>query len=68
MLRAEPKVILKDEVLEVRNVDGRPHIARKPRHFHEWDPAVEPYDPDWPGDQFIHDYARCAVAPRRIND
>jgi hypothetical protein len=26
------KVILRDEVLEVRNVDGRLHVARKPRH------------------------------------
>ena len=25
------KVILKDQVLEVRNVDGRLHVARKPR-------------------------------------
>jgi hypothetical protein len=27
------KVILKDEVLEVRNVDGRLHVARKPRQY-----------------------------------
>ena len=26
------KVILPDHVLELRNVDGRLHIARKPRH------------------------------------
>jgi hypothetical protein len=26
------KVFFKDEVLEVRNVDGRLHVARKPRH------------------------------------
>ena len=29
LLWPEPKVILKDEVLEIRNVDGRLHIARK---------------------------------------
>jgi hypothetical protein len=36
-------------VLEVRNVDGRLHVARKPRHHDEWDPWVEPYDPYGPG-------------------
>jgi hypothetical protein len=39
------KVILKDEVLEVRNVDGRLHVARKPRHHDEWDPPIEPFSP-----------------------
>jgi hypothetical protein len=29
LLWPEPKVILKGDVLEVRNVGGRPHIARK---------------------------------------
>jgi len=33
------KVILKDQVLEIRNVDGRLHVARKPRHHDEWGPA-----------------------------
>jgi hypothetical protein len=33
------KVILRDQVLEVRNVDGRLHIARKPREYDEWGPA-----------------------------
>jgi hypothetical protein len=42
------KVILRDQVLEVRNVDGRLHIARKPRHYDEWDPYVPPYDPYGP--------------------
>jgi hypothetical protein len=32
MLWPEPKVILRREVLEVRNVDGRLHVARKPRY------------------------------------
>lgn len=31
------KVFLRDQVLEVRNVDGRLHIARKPRGYDEWD-------------------------------
>jgi hypothetical protein len=39
------KVILKDEVLEVRNVDGRLYVARKARKPDEWDPPIEPYDP-----------------------
>jgi hypothetical protein len=33
-------VILRGEVLEVRNVDGSLHIARKQRHPDEWDPPV----------------------------
>jgi hypothetical protein len=32
LLWEAPKVILRGEVLEARNVDGRLHIARKPRH------------------------------------
>jgi hypothetical protein len=38
LLWPEPKVILKDEVLEIRNVDGRLHIACKPRDPDEWNP------------------------------
>jgi hypothetical protein len=30
LLWEAPKVILRGEVLEVRNVDGRLHVARKP--------------------------------------
>jgi hypothetical protein len=32
------KVFLRDQALEVRNVDGWLHVARKPRHHDEWDP------------------------------
>jgi hypothetical protein len=32
-------------VLEVRNVDGRIHVARKERRPDEWDPPIEPDDP-----------------------
>jgi hypothetical protein len=39
------KVILCDRALEVRIVDGRLHVARKPRHHDEWDPPIAPYDP-----------------------
>jgi len=39
------KVFSRDQVLEVRNVDGRLHIARKPRHHDEWDLPIAPYDP-----------------------
>jgi hypothetical protein len=31
--------------VEVRNVDGRLHIARQPRHHDEWDLPIAPYDP-----------------------
>ena len=43
------KLILRDEVIEVRNVNGRLHIARKPRRHDEWDPHVPPHDPYGPG-------------------
>jgi hypothetical protein len=43
------KVILKDQVLEVRNVDGRLHVSRKARKPDEWDPPITPYDPYGPG-------------------
>ena len=29
-------MILRDQVLEVRNVEGRLHIARKPRQYDEY--------------------------------
>jgi hypothetical protein len=38
LLWESPKVILKGEVLEVRNVDGRLHIADEARHPDKWDP------------------------------
>jgi len=42
------KVFLRDQVLEVRNVDGRLHVARKPRHHDEWDPYVPALRSVWP--------------------
>jgi hypothetical protein len=36
------KVILKDQVLEVRNVDGRLYVARKAKRPDEWDPPIAP--------------------------
>jgi hypothetical protein len=35
------KVILRDQVLEVRNVEGQPHTARKPQHHDEGTPPIE---------------------------
>jgi hypothetical protein len=32
------KVFARGEVLEARNVDGRLHVARKPRQHDGWDP------------------------------
>jgi hypothetical protein len=43
------KVFSRDQVLEVRCVEGRLHVARKPRRHDEWDPDVPPYDPYGPG-------------------
>jgi hypothetical protein len=48
-------LILRSEVLEVRNVDGRLHVARKERHPDESDPPVPVCDRCWPGDEFIDD-------------
>jgi hypothetical protein len=39
------KVILKGQVLEVRNVDGRLYVSRKARKPGEWDPPITRYDP-----------------------
>jgi hypothetical protein len=48
LLWETPKVILPNEVLEIGNVDGSLHIARKPRHDDESNPPLEPYDPYGP--------------------
>jgi hypothetical protein len=36
---------LRDQVLDVPNVDNRLHIARKPQKPDEWDPPIQPHDP-----------------------
>jgi hypothetical protein len=33
------------EVLEIRNLDTRWHVARKLKRPDEWDPPIAPYDP-----------------------
>jgi hypothetical protein len=43
------RVFAHDQVLEVRWVSGRLHVARKERHPDEWDRPVEAYDPCGPG-------------------
>ena len=43
------KVILKGQVLEVRNVDGRLYVARKAKKPDEWDRPIPAYDPYGPG-------------------
>jgi hypothetical protein len=40
---------LRDQVLDVPNVDNRLHIARKPQKPDEWDAPIEPHDPYGPG-------------------
>ena len=42
------RVFAPDQVLEVRWVSGRLHVARKERHHDEWDRPVEAYDPYGP--------------------
>ena len=48
----EEKVILPDQVLKARSIDGRIRIARKPREYDEGDPKPVPstYDPYGRGD------------------
>jgi hypothetical protein len=43
------KVILKGQVLEVRNVDGRLYVSRKAKKPDEWDRPIPAYDPYGPG-------------------
>jgi hypothetical protein len=53
------KIILKDQVLEVRlaNADSRLHVARKTKAPDDWDPPIPVYDPYGPdsalSDEFI---------------
>jgi hypothetical protein len=49
LLWPEPKVILKDEVLVIRNVDGRLQLARMRKHHDDWNPPFVSYDPYGPG-------------------
>ena len=39
------KVILRDQVLECANVEGRLHVARKPRTTDKGNPQIEPDGP-----------------------
>ena len=55
------KVILKGEVLEVRNVDGRLYVARKQRFPNDWDPPIELYDPYGPGEGVTRDVSDEAI-------
>jgi hypothetical protein len=48
------KVFLPNQVLEVRIVEGRLHVARKVRRPDEWDPPIPVYDHYGPGDS--HDF------------
>ena len=45
----DAKVLLRDEVLEVRVIDGQLRLACKERSTTTGDPPVEPYDPYGPG-------------------
>jgi hypothetical protein len=53
------KVILRDQALEVRCVDGRLHIVRKPRGYDEWDHAST----IWGNDRQNRIHFECKAAP-----
>ncbi len=46
------KVPGKDQIVEIRAVDGRLHVARKAKHPDEWEPPYEPYDTYGPGETY----------------
>jgi hypothetical protein len=46
---SDAKAIGRNEVIELRNVDGQIRIARKARYHDDWDPPIEPYDRYGPG-------------------
>jgi hypothetical protein len=50
---SDPKVVLRDQVLEDRSMDGQLRIARKDRHYDDHDKFVEPYDPYGPGEEVL---------------
>jgi hypothetical protein len=45
----DERVILKDQVLEVRNVEGRFHVAPQTCHHENWDAPIESYPMYGPG-------------------
>jgi len=49
----DPKVILKNEVLEVRWYEGQPRIAPKDREHDAADPPIPVYDPYCEGDTHV---------------
>jgi len=49
------RVLVRNQVLEVRWVNGTLHVARKERHADEWDRPVEPYDAHGPGVEAFDD-------------
>jgi hypothetical protein len=40
---SDAKAIGRNEVIELRNVDGQIRIARKARYHDDWDPPIESY-------------------------
>lgn len=50
---ADPQVILKGEVFEVRAIDGRLRLARKPHDHDDGDLPVPAYDPYGPGEEVL---------------
>jgi hypothetical protein len=48
-----PEVILKREVLEIHNVGGSLHIARKVKHYDDWTRRSRPYNPCGGAVEFI---------------
>jgi hypothetical protein len=61
LLWPEAKVILRGEVLEVRNIDGSLHIARKPHHPDERDPRSCLMTPTGRAMSSLMTDARCAA-------
>jgi hypothetical protein len=55
--------LARDQVLEVRNVEGRLHVARKERRPDECDAQIEPYDPAGLGQRALSDFGVITDEP-----
>src|SRR5437588_8208931 len=62
----DAKVLLRNEVLEVRVIDGQLRLARKERFHDDGDLPVEPYDPYGPGRDDARNRTRSLIATKLV--
>jgi hypothetical protein len=66
MLREDARVILKREVLDIRNVGGSLHIAQKVRHHDDLDPPTALYNLYGPSQSVVEDDVDFADGAPRV--